>query len=68
MSPYYPAIDDYFIFLIFRQVFFILVSFLGYSGLRRFRIARVVVDIFPAVKLPPWWAVPVIWWFTAIFW
>ena len=61
MSPYYPAIDDYFIFLIFRQVFFILVSFLGYSGLRRFRIARVVVDIFPAVKLPPWWAVPVIW-------
>ena len=29
---------------------------------------RVVVGIFPAVKLPPWWAVPVIWRFTAIFW
>ena len=28
----------------------------------------VVVGIFPAVKLPPWWAVPVIWRFTAIFW
>ena len=23
---------------------------------------------FHAVKLPPWWAVPVIWRFTAIFW
>ena len=47
-----------------------------------FKISRVVVGIFPAVKLPPWWAVPVIWWFrqnvtavlhyrrknTAIFW
>ena len=29
---------------------------------------RVVVGIFPAVKLPPWWAVPVKWRFTAIFW
>ena len=27
-----------------------------------------VAGIFPAVKLPPWWAVPVIWRFTAIFW
>ena len=26
----------------------------------------VVAGIFPAVKLPPWWAVPVIWRFTAI--
>ena len=29
---------------------------------------RVVVGIFSAVKLPPWWAVPVTWRFTAIFW
>ena len=31
-------------------------------------ISRVVVGIFPAVKLPPWCAVPVIWRFTAMFW
>ena len=28
---------------------------------------RVVAGIFPAVKLLPWWAVSVIWRFTAIF-
>ena len=35
---------------------------------RSLNIIRVVVSIFPAVKLPLWWAVPVVWWFTAISW
>ena len=38
----------------------------GFSG-KSGKFSRVIVDDFPAVKLPPWWAEAVIWRFTAIF-
>ena len=52
----------------------VFVNFRGCLGqiesekIKTLQFFRVVVGIFPAVKLPLWWAVPVIWRFTAIFW
>ena len=46
----------------------LLLLLLLWLSLHQAVISRVVVGIFPAVKLPPWWTVPEIWRFTAIFW